>query len=415
MEQKGQLSGMKVLDLSRVLAAPYCGMMLADLGAEVIKIERPGKGDDARSNFPIVNGESAYYMNLNRNKRGIVLNLKSQAGKEVFRKLVAQSDVVLENYRPGVMDRLGLGYEELRKINPAIIYASVSGFGHYGPYHERAGYDIVGQAISGLMSTTGWPDSAPTRTGTAIADVMGGISCCVGILAAYINRLKTGEGEKVDVYDFYGVRIGIFTKKKDDMINLYSKQIISSTDPYLWMNAAEVTFLRAEGALRGWAMGGEAQALYEKAVSLSFDERKASGADAYVKDDEKVPADYVDPMGEYSHDAVSTITIAWEPGAANFEKNLERIITQKWIAIFPLGVEAWAEHRRTGYPKLLPVVENKDPNNSVNVTIGPRRLPFPADEYNSNPTYIGQAVQMLNGPDAAGTRLWWDVKNHSGN
>lgn len=173
MEHKGLLSGMKVLDLSRVLAAPYCGMMLADLGAEVIKIERPGKGDDARSNFPIVNGESAYYMNLNRNKRGIVLNLKSQAGKEVFRKLVAQSDVVLENYRPGVMDRLGLGYEELRKINPAIIYASVSGFGHYGPYHERAGYDIVGQAISGLMSTTGWPDSAPTRTGTAIADVMG--------------------------------------------------------------------------------------------------------------------------------------------------------------------------------------------------------------------------------------------------
>ena len=157
MEHKGLLSGMKVLDLSRVLAAPYCGMMLADLGAEVIKIERPGKGDDARSNFPIVNGESAYYMNLNRNKRGIVLNLKSQAGKEVFRKLVAQSDVVLENYRPGVMDRLGLGYEELRKINPAIIYASVSGFGHYGPYHERAGYDIVGQAISGLMSTTGWP------------------------------------------------------------------------------------------------------------------------------------------------------------------------------------------------------------------------------------------------------------------
>lgn len=110
MEHKGLLSGMKVLDLSRVLAAPYCGMMLADLGAEVIKIERPGKGDDARSNFPIVNGESAYYMNLNRNKRGIVLNLKSQAGKEVFRKLVAQSDVVLENYRPGVMDRLGLGY-----------------------------------------------------------------------------------------------------------------------------------------------------------------------------------------------------------------------------------------------------------------------------------------------------------------
>ena len=116
---------------------------------------------------------------------------------------------------------------------------------------------------------------------------------------------------------------------------------------------------------------------------------------------------------KYSHPAVSTITIAWEPGAEYFERNLERIITQKWIAIFPLGLEAWAEHRRTGYPKLLPAVENKDPNNSVNVTIGPRRLPFPADDYTGNPKYIDQAVEMLNGPDAAGTKLWWDKKDHS--
>ncbi len=226
------------------------------------------------------------------------------------------------------------------------------------------------------------------------------------------------DGEKVDVYDYYGVRIGIFTQKKDDMINLYSKQVISSTDPYLWMNAAEVTFLRAEGALRGWDMGGDAQALYEKAIALSFEERGGTtGADRYVKDTEKKPIDYVNPMDgadiKYSHSAVSTITIAWEPGAENFERNLERIITQKWIAIFPLGLEAWAEHRRTGYPKLLPAVENKDPNNSVNVTIGPRRLPFPADEYTGNPKYIDQAVEMLNGPDAAGTKLWWDKKDHS--
>jgi hypothetical protein len=194
--------------------------------------------------------------------------------------------------------------------------------------------------------------------------------------------------------------------------------VISSTDPYLWMNAAEVTFLRAEGALRGWDMGGDAQALYEKAIALSFEERGGTtGADRYVKDTEKKPIDYVNPMDgadiKYSHSAVSTITIAWEPGAENFERNLERIITQKWIAIFPLGLEAWAEHRRTGYPKLLPAVENKDPNNSVNVTIGPRRLPFPADEYTGNPKYIDQAVQMLNGPDAAGTKLWWDKKDHS--
>ncbi len=199
MNGKGLLDGVRVLDLTRVLAGPYCGMMLADMGAEVIKIEMPGRGDDARRNAPIVNGESAYYMNLNRNKKGMTLNLKSEEGKEIFRKLVKISDIVLENYRPGVMEKLGLGYEELRKINPAIVYGAVSGFGHYGPYSKRPGYDILGQAMSGLMSTTGWPGGQPTRTGTAISDVMGGISCCTGVLAAYVNRLKTGEGDKVDV------------------------------------------------------------------------------------------------------------------------------------------------------------------------------------------------------------------------
>lgn len=198
-ERKGLLDGVRVLDLSRVLAGPYCGMMLADMGAEVIKIELPGRGDDARKNGPFVNGESAYYMNLNRNKRGMTLNLKSEEGKRIFKELVKKSDIVLENYRPGVMKRLGLDYEELRKINPAIIYGAASGFGQYGPYSQRAGYDILGQAMSGLMSTTGWPGSAPTRTGTAMSDVLGGLNVCIGVLAAYANRLKTGEGEMVDV------------------------------------------------------------------------------------------------------------------------------------------------------------------------------------------------------------------------
>lgn len=193
------LEGVRVLDLSRVLAGPYCGMCLADMGAEVIKIEAPEKGDDSRRNAPIVNGESAYFMNLNRNKKGITLNLKTDEGKQIFRELVAKSDIVIENYRPGVMERLGLGYEELKKINPAIVYGAVSGFGHYGPYSKRAGYDIIGQAMSGLMSTTGWPNDPPTRTGTAISDVLGGMSCCIGILAAYVNRLKIGVGEKVDI------------------------------------------------------------------------------------------------------------------------------------------------------------------------------------------------------------------------
>lgn len=195
----GLLDGVKVLDLTRVLAGPYCGMMLADMGAEVTKIELPGRGDDSRRNFPIVNGESAYFMNLNRNKRGMTLNLKSEKGKEIFRELVKQSDIVLENYRPGVMEKLGLGYEDLKKINPAIIYGAVSGFGHYGPYSKRAGYDIIGQAMSGLMSTTGWPDGPATRVGTPMGDVLGGLNLTVGVLAALVNKQKTGLGEKVDV------------------------------------------------------------------------------------------------------------------------------------------------------------------------------------------------------------------------
>ena len=163
---KGALSGMTVIDLTRVLAGPYCSMLLADMGADVIKVEMPGKGDDSRAHYPQINGESAYYMNLNRGKRSMTLNLKSEEGKNILRELVKKADVILENYRPGVMEKLGLGYEELKKINPGIIYGCVSGFGHYGPYSSRPGYDIIGQAMGGLMSTTGWPGGEPTRSGT---------------------------------------------------------------------------------------------------------------------------------------------------------------------------------------------------------------------------------------------------------
>ncbi len=195
----GLLSGMKVLDLTRVLAGPYCGMILADMGADVIKIELPGRGDDTRVNAPIVNGESAYFMNLNRNKYGMTLNLKSEEGKKIFIELVKQSDVVIENYRPGVMEKLGLGYEDLKKINPRIVYGCISGFGHYGPYSKRAGYDLIGQAMSGLMSTTGWPDTPPTRCGTTISDICAGMGCATGIMAAYVSAQKTGVGDKVDI------------------------------------------------------------------------------------------------------------------------------------------------------------------------------------------------------------------------
>ena len=174
MEQKNVLSGVTVLDLTRVLAGPYCGMLLADMGATVIKIERPKVGDDSRAMGPFQNGESVYYMNFNRGKLGCTLDLKAPEGKEVFKQMVRRADIVIENYRPGTMEKLGLGYDVLREINPKIVYGAVSGFGHTGPYSHRAGYDIVGQAMGGLMSTTGWPGGEPTRTGTPMGDVLAG-------------------------------------------------------------------------------------------------------------------------------------------------------------------------------------------------------------------------------------------------
>ena len=212
--------------------------------------------------------------------------------------------------------------------------------------------------------------------------------------------------------DYYGMRIGTDPTNKSAMVSTYSNQIVDSKSPYLWMNAAEVTFLRAEGALRGWAMQGDAKDLYEKAVKLSFEERGATGVDTYLADALSTPLRYIDPMDNYSTQSpASTITIPWEAGDTDAvkERNLERIITQKWIAIFPLGIEAWSEYRRTGYPKLLPAVENKSAG-TVNIKYGARRIPYPSEEYTENPVHLQEAISMLNGRDNAGTRVWWDVK-----
>lgn len=198
-ENKGLLEGIVVLDLTRVLAGPYCGTLIADMGATVIKVENPTGGDDSRSMGPFINGNSVYYANFNRSKLGCTLNLKTSEGKEIFKELVKKADIIIENYRPGTMEKLGLGYDELKKVNPAIIYGAVSGFGHTGPLSKRAGYDIIGQAMGGLMSTTGWPGGPATRSGTPLGDVLGGLNLAIGILAALVNRKKTGLGEKVDV------------------------------------------------------------------------------------------------------------------------------------------------------------------------------------------------------------------------
>lgn len=197
--RKAALAGIRVLDLTRVLAGPFCTMLLGDMGAEVIKIETPGVGDDSRRYPPFIGDDSAYFMNLNRNKKSITLNLKAEAGKRVFFDLAAQSDVIIENFRPGTMERLGLGHRQVKGKNPDLIYASISGFGQTGPYRDRPGYDIIGQAMGGIMGVTGWPDSPPTRTGTAIADVLGGLNTCVGILAGLLARHNGHAGQQIDV------------------------------------------------------------------------------------------------------------------------------------------------------------------------------------------------------------------------
>ncbi len=193
------LEGVVVLDLSRVLAAPYTGMILADMGADVIKIERPGKGDDSRAYGPFKNGESVYYMSLNRGKRSMTLNMKSEEGKQILKDLVKQADVLVENFRGGTMDKLGLGYDVLKEINPRLIYSACTGFGMTGPYKHEPAYDVIVQGMGGIMSITGMPGGEPTKVGASIGDITAGIFSAVGIMMALYNREKTGKGQLVDV------------------------------------------------------------------------------------------------------------------------------------------------------------------------------------------------------------------------
>lgn len=195
----GALQGVTILDLTRVLSGPFCTSWLSDMGATIIKVENPGEGDHTRTSEPFVNGESAYYATLNRNKKCITLNLKSARGKELFLELVKKADVVTENFRPGVMDKLGLGYEELKKVNPRIILASLSGYGSYGPYAGLPGYDTISQGMGGIMSITGFPDSPPTRCGPSLGDVVAGMNLAIGVLAALHSAEKTGVGQKLEV------------------------------------------------------------------------------------------------------------------------------------------------------------------------------------------------------------------------
>ena len=193
------LDGLRVLDMSQIMAGPYCTMVLADMGADVTKIEKIKGGDDSRQMGPYIEDESACFMQINRNKRSVALNLKDPEARELFYDMAREADVIIENYRPGVTQSLEVDYESIKQINPGIIYASISGYGQTGPYSNKGGFDLVAQGATGLMSMTGEPGRRPLKTGVAVYDIGAGITAVYSILAAYIHRQKTGEGQQVDV------------------------------------------------------------------------------------------------------------------------------------------------------------------------------------------------------------------------
>ncbi|TAK63764.1 MAG: CoA transferase, partial [Bacteroidetes bacterium] len=208
---KSPLSGIRVLDLTRILSGPFCTMKLGDMGAEVIKIEQRRKGDDTRSwGPPFVKGESAYFLSVNRNKKSVTLNLKAKEGKEILTRLITSCDVLVENFRAGVMESLGFGYNNVKKINPRIVYCSISGYGQTSSRSHQPSYDLVVQGESGLMDVTGFPDGAPTKAGISLADVTAGTLAFEGILAALFHREKTGTGQLVDISLLDGL-LSLFT------------------------------------------------------------------------------------------------------------------------------------------------------------------------------------------------------------
>jgi crotonobetainyl-CoA:carnitine CoA-transferase CaiB-like acyl-CoA transferase len=248
----GPLSGMKVLDLTHVMAGPTCTLMLADMGADVIKVEKQPDGDDSRRMTPPkVGDEAASFLMMNRNKRGIALDLKTPGGATILRRLALESDVLVENFGPGVMERLGFAYEDLKTENPGLIYCSLSGFGRTGPYRHRRGFDLVAQAMSGIMSFTGEPGGPPAKCGPPLSDITAGIIAAMGILAAYAHRLKTGEGQWVETSLFEAALVQTYWQSAIALATGEAPRAMGSAHP---LNAPYQSF----EAQDGWIVVGGA-------------------------------------------------------------------------------------------------------------------------------------------------------------
>lgn len=261
--RSGPLSGCRVIELAHIMAGPAAGMLLADMGADVIKVEKVSGDDTRRMVPPTVGGESAAFMMMNRNKRGIVLDLKQPEGKEALRRLLRAADVVIENYRKGTMERLGLGYETLRQDNPGLIYCALSGFGRSGPYAERGGFDLIAQGMSGLMSVTGeGPGRPPVKVGPPVSDITAGILGAMGIAAAYAHKLKTGEGQMVDTSLFEAGITQTFWQSAIALATGETPEPLGSAHP---LNAPYQAFETADGWIN---IGAANQANWERLAKL---------------------------------------------------------------------------------------------------------------------------------------------------
>ena len=245
-KQRGPLQGVRVLELAHIMAGPVCGLMLADLGADVIKVEKMPGGDDTRRMIPPkVGEESAAFMMMNRNKRGIAVNLKQEQGKEILRKLVAEADVLIENYRHDTMKKLGLGYDELKQINPGLVYCEISGFGRSGPFMEQGGFDLIAQGMSGLMSITGEePGRSPVKVGAPLTDITAGILGALGAVSALVQRNASGQGQKVDTSLFEAGIVHTYWQSAICMATGVSPGPMGSAHP---LNAPYQTFRTRDG------------------------------------------------------------------------------------------------------------------------------------------------------------------------
>lgn len=259
----GPLAGCRVIELAHIMAGPVAELMLADMGADVIKVEKLSGDDTRRFVPPTIEGESAAFLMMNRNKRGIVLDLKSEDGRHALQRLVRDADVLIENYRFGTMEKLGLGYESLRQLNPGLIYCEVSGFGRTGPYAHRGGFDLIAQGMSGLMSITGEaPGRQPVKVGAPISDITAGVVAAMGIAAAYAHKLKTGQGQKVDTSLFEAAITHTYWQSAIAFATGRSPQAMGSAHP---LNAPYQAFQTADGWIN---IGAANQANWERMLTL---------------------------------------------------------------------------------------------------------------------------------------------------